>query len=61
LDPKRTSKRLVLNRETVRVLADAEMQNAAGGRAVSLNGCWTPVIWTIPVGQCLSRDVYPCP
>jgi len=60
MERKRVAKRLVLNRETVRVLDESELRQAAGA-IHTVSFCCTPVVWTIPVGQCLSRDVYPCP
>lgn len=53
------AKRLVLNRETVKILKDTAMDRAHG---VNLPTSECTGIWpTLPVATCLSRDVYPCP
>ncbi len=49
----RRVKRLQVNRETVRELNDADMGSAAGGQPRTIYGCWTPIIHTVPVQNCL--------
>jgi hypothetical protein len=54
------SRRLGLNRETVRELGDDRL-TAAGGATDTCLGChWTPVILTVPPTQCISQLMYPC-
>jgi len=48
-------RKLRLHRETLRDLDSTSIRMAAGG--LSLNGCWTPVVWTLPLDQCVHVQV----
>lgn len=50
-----SKRKLSLSRETVRELQDSALDEVKGA-AISY-GCWTPVIWTLPVTQCVPLAV----
>ena len=52
MNSKKEPRKLSLNRETVRELDDNTLRGV-NGAAISVGGCWTPVIWTLPVDQCV--------
>lgn len=59
MERKPVSKRLTLNRDTVRVLTDSGSNRGQAGVHILTSEC-TPLVLTIPVDGCLSRVVYPC-
>jgi hypothetical protein len=53
VESERRERKLAVNRETVRELTDNQLGAVGGGPQISVGGCWTPVIWTLPVQACL--------
>jgi hypothetical protein len=49
MDNAKEPKKLSLHRETVRELTDAELSRVDGAIPP-----WTPVIWTLPVNNCVA-------
>jgi len=46
-------RKLKLGRETLRDLDHPNLRKAAGGANLSVNGCWTPVVRTLPLNNCI--------